>query len=126
LKVWAQYYEVKEIPLKYSRGKALNLGLIELQNIEPRIHGPFKIKPFVEFNPGSGILEKPGWSMSSFLSYWESIDQPFNIEDVEKYVKDNLPAESPEISKAEITQAVESWLKDGLIQAYGRNSYILK
>jgi len=126
LRVGAQYYSSVELPLKYVKGKTQNLGVIELKNIEPVYQGPFKIKPFVEFSPGSGILEKPGWSISSFLSHWKTVDQPFTIDDVEQYVKESLPPGSPEISKDEIRQAVDGWLKDNLIISYGRNSYMLK
>jgi hypothetical protein len=125
LKITAQYYQEMEIPIKYVKGRSQDLGSIELENIEPHAVG-FTPKPFVEFNPGAGILDKPGWSISSFLSQGNSNDQPFKFEDVELYVKESLPAGSPEISKAEIKQAIEGWLKDGLIQSYGKNSYILK
>ncbi len=125
LRIGAQYYETREIPLKYVKGRAQNLGFVELVNIEPRFT-KFTPKPFSEFSPGAGILEKPGWSISSFLSHWKSIDQPFKIEDVQQYVIESLPPGSPEISKAEIKQAIDGWLKDGLISNYGRNSYSLK
>jgi hypothetical protein len=126
LRIGAQYYNSVDVPLKYIRGKVQNLGIIELENIEPKYQGPFKIKPFVEFDPGSGILEKPGWSISSFLSHWKAVDQPFTIEDVEQYVKESLPPGSPQISRDEVKQAIDGWLKDNLITSYGRNSYMLK
>jgi len=126
LRIGAQYYNSVEIPLKYIRGKAQQFKDVELENIEPKIQGPFKIKPFVEFDPGSGVLEKPGWQISSFLIEWKSVDQPFTFEDVEQYVKDNQPAGLPAISSTEIRQAVDSWVKDGLIQTYGKSSYKLK
>ena len=125
LRIGAQYYKSIEIPLKYAKGRAQNLGLIELEGL-PQRFGGFTPKPFVEFSPGAGILEKPGWSISSFLSHWKSVDQPFKLEDVEQFVKESLPPGSPDISKIEIKQAVDGWLKDGLIQSYGRNSYTLK
>jgi hypothetical protein len=126
LKIGAQYYEVKEIPLKFVKGKKQDLGIIEIANVEPRIQGPFTIKPFVEFSPGSGLLEKPGWSISSFLSEWKSVDQPFGVDDVENYVHETLPPGSPEVTPADIRQSIDGWLKDGLIEKYGKNSYILK
>ncbi len=126
LRVSAQYYGTKEIPLKYVSGKSQDLGIIELDYLNPKPPEGITIKPFQEFNPGSGILEKPGWSISSFLSHWKSVDQPFSLNDVTQYVKESLPEGSPEISSTEIKQAIDGWLKDGLIKPYGRNSYILK
>ncbi|HBZ01898.1 MAG TPA: hypothetical protein DEO84_11320 [candidate division Zixibacteria bacterium] len=125
LRVSAQYYGVKEIPLKYIPGKAQNLGVIELDYLNPKPPEGITIKPFQEFNPGSGILEKPGWSISSFLGEWKAVDQPFSIDDVVQFVKGSLPAGSPEITKTEIKQAMDGWLKDGLIKTYGRNTYML-
>lgn len=128
LKIRTQYYSEVEMPLKYQPGKTQNLGIIQIAYIEPKRVGPFKIKPFTGFTPGAGILESPGWSITSFINYWEANygDTPFKIGDVEHYVKDSLPEGSPTVSKQEMQQAIDGWLKDGLISAYGRNSYKLK
>jgi hypothetical protein len=114
-----------EIPVKYLKNKAQNLGIIELENIGPG-NASIKLKPFKEFSPGAGILEKPGWSISSFIGQWKSVDQPFTLDDVEQYIRETLPPGSPEISKSEIKQAVDGWVKDGLVKSAGKNSYILK
>ena len=128
LKIRTQYYSEVEMPLKYQPGKTQNLGTIPITYIEPKRVGPFKIKPFTGFTPGAGILESPGWSITSFINYWEANygDTPFKLGDVEHYVKDSLPEGSPTVSKQEMQQAIDGWLKDGLIAAYGRNSYKLK
>jgi hypothetical protein len=117
-------YAELRMPLKYMRGKAQNLGIIELENISAGAAG-IHLKPFKESIPGAGIVEKPGWSISSFISHW-FVDQPFTLDDVEQYIKESLPPGSPEISKVEIKQAIDGWVKDGLIKSSGRNSYILR
>lgn len=118
-------YARLELPLKYIKGRAQNLGLIEIENIRPGTPG-IHLVPFTEFNPGASVIEKPGWSISSFLDSWKSVNQPFMVEDVEQHIKETLPAGSPEISKAEIKQAIDGWLKDGLIKSSGRNTYMIK
>ncbi len=126
LKVGAQYYQGTEVPLKFTRNKKQNLGLIEINNIEKEMPLDFTRKPFVEFSPGSGLLEKPGFSLSSFLDRWKAMGQPFSIEDVEQHIKTELPAGSPEITRAEVQSTIDGWLKDGLIQKYGQKTYIIK
>lgn len=129
LKIRAQYYSEKEIPLKYVPGRAQDLGVISIKYIEARITNGFVPKPFRGFTPGSAILDSPGWSISSFINHWESIygDQPFKLIDVEQYVKKKLPEDAPEVSGDEIRQAIKGWLDDGLIYRNRRRDvYILR
>jgi hypothetical protein len=117
-------YAQRIMPLKYIKGRAQNLGIIELEDKrlpEPLFHNDSLPKtPQV----GPGVIENSAWPISSFLDHWLLVNQPFGIDDVEQYIKETPNA--PEIPESEIAQSIGDWLKKGLIQAYGHNLYILK
>lgn len=120
-------YSQKDTVIKYIPGNRQFLGIFEIECLEKPI-GAITMKPFVEFTPGTGVVENKGWKLSAFIDYWKTSynDQPFKIEDIELYIKNNLPAGSPVVSRDELNQAINQWLKDGLIDRYGRNAYKLK
>jgi hypothetical protein len=128
LKIRAQYYAQQELPFKYIPGKVQNLGIIQMRYMEAELGGPFELGPFEGFSPGSGIIEKHGWSLTSFLDDWRSNfgDLPFKFEDVEKYVKETLGENAGSVSAEQIGQSLKDWLDNGLIEKYGRQSYKLK
>jgi len=127
LKVFAQYYSEKDTIIKYIPGQTQFLGTFEIECQDIKSPG-FTLKPFIEFTPGTGVLESKGWKISSFVDHWKSTygDQPFKIEDLEQYIKESLPPGSPPIAKEEVDQTLNQWLKDSLIIKYGRNAYRLK
>jgi hypothetical protein len=120
-------YSQKDTVIKYIPGKRQFLGVFVIECLEKPI-GAVTMKPFVEFTPGTGIVENKGWKVSSFIDYWKTSysDQPFKIEDIELYIKNNLPSGSPVFSRDELNQAINLWIKDGLVEKYGRNAYKLK
>lgn len=120
-------YSQKDTVIKYVPGKRQFLGIFEIECLEKPI-GAITMKPFVEFTPGTGVVENKGWKVSSFIDYWKTSysDQPFKIEDIELYIKNNLPSGSPVFSRDELNQAINGWLKDGLIEKYGQKAYKLK
>jgi len=128
LNIRAQYYIEHEMPLKYESGKSQNLGIIQLKYIEAWLNGPFELGPFEGFNPGSGIIEKHGWSISSFLNHWRTnfSDRPFKFDDVKSYVQESLGENASDVKKDEIKQAIKKWLAENQIEKYGRQSYKLK
>jgi hypothetical protein len=127
LKIRAQYYAQQELPFKYIPGKTQNLGTIQMRYLETRM-GNFPLPPYEGFNPGSGIIEKHGWSLSSFLDSWRANygDMPFKFENVAKYIDDTLGESAESITKDQIVQAIREWLDQDLIEKYGRQSYKLK
>jgi hypothetical protein len=120
-------YSQKDTIIKYIPGQKQFLGIFEIECLEKPL-GAITMKPFVEFTPGTGVVESKGWKLSAFIDYWKSSynDQPFKIEDIDQYVKENLPAGSPVISRDETNQAINQWLKDDLIVKFGRNAYKMK